>query len=197
MSDEFSQDEIDALMNNGDSGDGEAKPAESPESAAPAEPQPEAAQADENIELTQEELDALLNNVGEAAAAAPAAAATAPAPAAVAPPPPAAPQPVAHPVRFPSLNDEGGASTPKNMEFLLDVALQVSVELGRSKMLVKDVLNVGMGSVIELDKLSGEPVDVMINGKLIAHGEVVVVDENFGVKIVDVIAPDQRLNSAG
>ena len=73
--------------------------------------------------------------------------------------------------------------------------MQVSVELGRSKMLVKDILNVGMGSVIELDKLSGEPVDVMINGKLIAHGEVVVVDENFGVKIVDVISPDQRMNN--
>lgn len=186
MSDEFSQEEIDALMNNANSGDAEAEPADS---------QPEAEQDDANIDLTQEELDALLNNVGEAAAAP--AASTQAAPAAAPPPPPAAPQPVAHPVRFPALSDQGSPSTPKNMDFLLDVTLQVSVELGRSKMLVKDVLNVGMGSVIELDKLSGEPVDVMINGKLIAHGEVVVVDENFGVKIVDVITPDQRMNSAG
>lgn len=189
MSDDFSQDEIDALMNNADSAGGEAEP------AAAADPGPEPAPEDANIELTQEELDALLNNVSEAAATP--AAAPAATPAVASAPQSAAPQPVAHPVRFPSLSDEGGPPTPKNMEFLLDVALQVSVELGRSKMLVKDVLNVGMGSVIELDKLSGEPVDVMINGKLIAHGEVVVVDENFGVKIVDVLSPDQRLNNPG
>ena len=176
MSDEISQDEIDALVNNSTGEEGEA---------APANPQPQAPQDDANIELTQEELDALLDNVGEAAPAATAAESAAPS---------AGPQPVAHPVRFPSLSNENSSSAPRNMDFLLDVSLQVSVELGRSKMLVKDILNVGMGSVIELDKLSGEPVDVMINGKLIAHGEVVVVDENFGVKIVDVISPDQRMD---
>ena len=177
MSDEISQDEIDALVNNSTGEEGEA---------APAAPQPSAAQDDANIELTQEELDSLLNNVGEKA---PTAAPATPGP------PSAGPQPVAHPVRFPALSNEGSSSAPSNMDFLMDVSLQVSVELGRSKMLVKDILNVGMGSVIELDKLSGEPVDVMLNGKLIAYGEVVVVDENFGVKIVDVISPDQRMSN--
>jgi len=183
---EFSEEDVDAMVNEADVGENGAEAVEETVSK-PAETTPDA-----NAELPHNELDNMLSNVAGAVetprAAAPGS--TAPKPAQAAPP-----GEVARPVRFPSLTDESAGVKPQNMEFLMDVALQVSVELGRSKMQVKDVLRLGMGSVIELNKLSGEPVDVMINGKLIAHGEVVVVDENFGVKIVDVLSPEQRMKN--
>ncbi len=81
----------------------------------------------------------------------------------------------------------------ENIELLLDVPLTLSVELGRTQMLMKDILALGEGSIIELDKLAGEPVDVLVNGRLIAKGEVVVIDENFGVRITDIVAPPDRI----
>ena len=81
---------------------------------------------------------------------------------------------------------------PKNIDLLMDLQLQVSIELGRTKLYVKNILELGQGSVIELNKLSGEPVDIYVNEKKFAEGEVVVVDENFGVRITDVIAPSDR-----
>lgn len=80
-----------------------------------------------------------------------------------------------------------------NLDLLKDVPIQVSVELGRTKMLIKDLLSLSSGSIIELDKLAGEPVDILVNGKLIAKGEVVVIDENFGVRITEIISPEKRL----
>jgi flagellar motor switch protein FliN/FliY len=83
------------------------------------------------------------------------------------------------------------------IELLMDVALEVSVELGRSHMSIGEILGLRTGSVIELDKLAGEPVDVSVNGTLIARGEVVVVDEKFGVRITEVVSKARRLATVG
>jgi flagellar motor switch protein FliN/FliY len=77
---------------------------------------------------------------------------------------------------------------------LLDIPLQVTVELGRTKRTVQEILALSSGSIIELDKLAGEPVDILINSKLIAKGEVVVIDENFGVRVTDIISQRDRIN---
>jgi flagellar motor switch protein FliN/FliY len=82
-----------------------------------------------------------------------------------------------------------------NIEILLDIPLEVSVELGRTKIVIKDLIQLGPGSIIELDKLIGEPVDLLVNDKLIARGEVVVFDENFGIRITDIATPAERLKS--
>lgn len=82
-----------------------------------------------------------------------------------------------------------------NIEILLDIPLEVSVELGRTKMIIKDLVQLGPGSIVELDKLIGEPVDLLVNDNLIARGEVVVFDENFGIRITDIVTPTERLKS--
>ncbi len=81
-----------------------------------------------------------------------------------------------------------------NMDMIMDVPLQVTVELGRTRMLIKEILDLGPGSIVELDKLAGEPVDILVNNKLIAKGEVVVIDESFGVRITDIISKMERMN---
>lgn len=81
----------------------------------------------------------------------------------------------------------------RNLDLLLDIPLKVSVELGRTKRTIKDILDLSSGSIIELDKLAGEPVDIFVNEKLIAKGEVVVIDENFGVRVTDIISQSERL----
>jgi len=112
---------------------------------------------------------------------------------------PSAPQPhvMAQPVKLPTLNvsETLGISQDQleNISLLMDVPLQLTVELGRTKMLVKEILGLGEGSIIELDKLAGEPVDLLVNNKLIAKGEVVVIDENFGVRVTDIVRPAERL----
>ncbi len=83
---------------------------------------------------------------------------------------------------------KGDVVTPiKNIDLLMDVALDVVIELGRTVMPLKEVLNLGPGAVIELDKLAGDPVDILVNNKLVARGEVVVIEENFGVRITEII----------
>ena len=79
-----------------------------------------------------------------------------------------------------------------NIGLILDVPLQVTVELGRTKKSIKDILELSNGSIVELDKLAGESVDIHVNGKLLAKGEVVVIDENFGVRITDIVSPEER-----
>lgn len=79
------------------------------------------------------------------------------------------------------------ANVESNLELLQDIPLTVTVEIGRSKMLVKDVLKLTVGSVVELDKLAGEPVDVLVNGKVIARGEVIAVNENYGIRITEIV----------
>ena len=86
-------------------------------------------------------------------------------------------------------------SEARNLNMLLDIPLQVTVELGRTKRSVKEILDLSSGSIIELDKLAGEPVDILVNSRLIAKGEVVVIDENFGVRITDILSQADRLNN--
>ena len=87
------------------------------------------------------------------------------------------------------------AAPTKNIDFILDIPLEVTVELGRTSMLINDLLQLGQGSVIELNKLAGEPLEIMVNRKLIARGEVVVVNEKFGVRLTDIVSPIERVKS--
>lgn len=87
-------------------------------------------------------------------------------------------------------NTAGGIN---NLDFILDVSLQVSVHVGATKMLIKDLLQLGQGSIIELNKLAGEPMDVFVNDKLIARGEVVVVNDKFGIRLTDVTSVTDRV----
>jgi len=97
-------------------------------------------------------------------------------------------------VAVPSGTEAGAkVDVPANIEFILDIPLQVTAELGRSKMVINDLLQLGQGSVIELAKLAGEPLDVFVNGKLVARGEAVVVNEKFGIRLTDIISPAERI----
>ncbi|MDR1440664.1 MAG: flagellar motor switch phosphatase FliY [Clostridiales bacterium] len=107
---------------------------------------------------------------------------------------PAPPQYVnVQPAKFQAFEDEQMVFDKKNIGLVMDVQLEVSVELGRTHKLIKEILEFGQGSIIELDKLAGEPVDVLVNGKAIAKGEVVVIDESFGVRVTDIVHPNKRL----
>jgi flagellar motor switch protein FliN/FliY len=97
------------------------------------------------------------------------------------------------PVKFPPLDEGLPPSIGGNISLILDVPMTLTVELGRTTQLVQDILGLGEGSIIELDKLAGEPVDLLVNGKLIAKGEVVVIDENFGVRVTDIVSPADRI----
>jgi flagellar motor switch protein FliN/FliY len=96
-------------------------------------------------------------------------------------------------IEFPNFERVPVAYPKENMNVLMDVPLEVSVELGRSHKRIKEILELGPGSIIELNKLVGEPVDILVNGKFIAKGEVVVIDENFGVRITDIISSENRI----
>ncbi len=92
------------------------------------------------------------------------------------------------------------AQTPKNgegnsrrLDMLLDVPLEVNVELGRTRMTIQDLLQLGPGSVIELDKVAGEALDILVNGRLVARGEAVVVNDKFGIRITDIVSPQERI----
>lgn len=87
----------------------------------------------------------------------------------------------------------GGGVKDRNLDLILDIPLKVTVELGRTKMPVSELLNLTQGSVIELAKLAGEPMEVLVNDKLIARGEAVVVNEKFGVRLTDIISPSERI----
>lgn len=95
---------------------------------------------------------------------------------------------------FNNLQDENTMTTPRGMEFLLDIPIELAVQLGRSKMLIKELLQLGQGSVVELEKLAGEPMEILANNKLIARGEVVVVNEKFGVRLTDIISTTERIS---
>ena len=84
-----------------------------------------------------------------------------------------------------------------NLDIILDVPLEVSVELGRSRMVINDLLQLGRGSIVELTKLSEEPLDVLVNGKMIARGEVVVVNDKFAIRLTDIISPSERIQNLG
>lgn len=84
-----------------------------------------------------------------------------------------------------------------NLDVILDIPVTVSMEIGQTKLNIRNLLQLNQGSVIELDRLAGEPLDVLVNGTLIAHGEVVVVNEKFGIRLTDVISPAERVKKLG
>ncbi len=92
---------------------------------------------------------------------------------------------------------EAAGKEMPNLDFILDIPLEISVELGRSKVLISELLQLGQGSVIELNKLAGEPLEIFVNQKLIARGEVVVVNEKFGIKMTDIVSPLERVKQLG
>jgi len=97
-------------------------------------------------------------------------------------------------VQFPNLMPHGGTQESGNIGLIMDVFMEMTVELGRTRKLIKEILAMGEGTIIELDKLAGEPVDILVNHKLIAKGEVVVIDENFGVRVTEIVSPMERMN---
>lgn len=128
---------------------------------------------------------------GGAAAAAAGAPAAAAAPASGTAPGSAAGAPAGAPVSTPG---KPVANQPvQTLDFILDVPLKVTVELGRTKMMIRDILQLAQGSVVELSKFAGEPLEVLVNDKLVARGEVVVVNEKFGIRLTDIISPVERI----
>ncbi|MDR0623871.1 MAG: flagellar motor switch protein FliN [Treponema sp.] len=102
------------------------------------------------------------------------------------------------PVQFPNLMPPRGSMQESgNIGLIMDVSMEMTVELGRTRKLIKEILGMGEGTIIELDKLAGEPVDILVNHKLIAKGEVVVIDENFGVRVTEIVSPMERMSEMG
>ena len=100
----------------------------------------------------------------------------------------------ASPVDLEELKDEGSpVNGNPELDVILDIPVEISMEVGRTPITIRNLLQLNQGSVIELDRLAGEPLDVMVNGTLIAHGEVVVVNEKFGIRMTDVISPSERI----
>ena len=105
-----------------------------------------------------------------------------------------APAEAARAAEFDQVQDEGSpAARDVNLEVILDVAVTLSMEVGRTRVPIRSLLKLNQGSVVELDRAAGEPLDVFVNGTLIAHGEVVVVNEKFGIRLTDVVSPAERL----
>jgi flagellar motor switch protein FliN/FliY len=96
---------------------------------------------------------------------------------------------------FNNIQDENRMKNSRGMDFLLDIPVELTVQLGTTKMLIKDLLQLGQGSVVELEKLAGEPMEILANHKLIARGEVVVVNEKFGVRLTDIISANERISN--
>lgn len=97
------------------------------------------------------------------------------------------------PASFPPVQSAEAAAAPRNIDFILDIPMSVAVYVGSTKMAIRDLLQLSQGSVIELDKLAGEPMEVMVNNKLVARGEVVVVNEKFGIRLTDVVSAAERV----
>ena len=95
--------------------------------------------------------------------------------------------------QFSALNEKGRPDQSANLGFILDIPLEVSVELGRTQMLVNDLLKLGQGSVIELSKLAGETLEILANQRLVARGEVVVINEKYGIRVTEIISPMERV----
>ncbi|MDL2285198.1 flagellar motor switch protein FliN [Desulfovibrio sp. OttesenSCG-928-F07] len=102
---------------------------------------------------------------------------------------------------FKDLSEEAKAprvdSERRDLDFILDIPLDVSAELGRTRLLINELLQLGQGSVVELNKLAGEPLEIYVNGKLVARGEAVVINEKFGVRLTDIISPIERVKQLG
>ncbi|MDR3130962.1 MAG: flagellar motor switch protein FliN [Treponema sp.] len=100
-------------------------------------------------------------------------------------------------IQYPNLIPQAGPREQGNIGLIMDVFMEMTVELGRTRKLIKEILSMGEGTIIELDKLAGEPVDILVNHKLIAKGEVVVIDENFGVRVTEIVSPMERMPDIG
>ena len=99
---------------------------------------------------------------------------------------------------FPTFGETGGkASMMNELDMILDIPVQMAVELGRTKITIKNLLQLAHGSVVELDAMAGEPMSVFVNGTLIAQGEVVVVNDKFGIRLTDIITPSERMRKVG
>ena len=101
----------------------------------------------------------------------------------------------AEPAEFADLQQEGTEGGELNLELIMDVPLTLTLEVGRASLNVRDLLKLSQGSVVELNKQAGDPLDVYVNGTLIAHGEVVVVNDKFGIRLIDVVSTDERVES--
>ena len=174
----FSQDDIDSLLNDAEMLAGAGTPSE--QQGSPSEP------PDPVEQPAPAQLDSAGRPFDEAAAEMAAAIAG---DTQSEPPPPPPPPPDAEPVSLPDWGPPGeGDDALQSIELLKDVGLQVKIELGRSRMLVEDVLRLGEGSVVELDKLAGDPVDVYVNDRLVARGEVLVLNDNFCVRVNEIVS---------
>lgn len=98
---------------------------------------------------------------------------------------------------FPPVDNGGAVPAQKNLDFILDIPMQVTVQVGSTKMAVRELLQLGQGSVVELEKLAGEAMEVLVNNKLVARGEVVVVNEKYGIRLTDVISTVERVQQLG
>lgn len=98
-------------------------------------------------------------------------------------------------VQAQSLNDSGVGSGDPKLDVILDIPVTIAMEIGRTDISIRNLLKLNQGSVVELDRLAGEPMDVLVNGTLVAHGEVVVVNEKFGIRLTDVISPADRIKN--
>lgn len=99
----------------------------------------------------------------------------------------------ARPANFGSLKPESNG-TVTNLDMILDIPVTLSVEMGRTRIMVKDLLQLGQGAVVELEKLAGEPMEILVNGRLVARGEAVVINEKFGIKLTDIASPSERIS---
>ncbi len=97
------------------------------------------------------------------------------------------------PAAFEKLSQSGATTIANDLEMILDIPVQLTVQLGKTKIAIRSLLQLAQGSVVELDGLAGEPMDVLVNGCLIAQGEVVVVNEKFGIRLTDIVTPSERL----
>jgi flagellar motor switch protein FliN/FliY len=100
---------------------------------------------------------------------------------------------------FEELNEDAGLQTPRtgetSLDVILDIPVTLSMEIGRSRISIQNLLQLARGSVVELDRMAGEPLDVLVNGTLVAHGEVVVINDKFGVRLSDVVSPAERVST--
>ena len=107
------------------------------------------------------------------------------------------PAPEVTPAAMPSLKAEQQSAAPGSLENILDIPVTLAVEIGSTEVSIRNLLQFNQGSVVELDRLAGEPLDVLVNGTLIAHGEVVVVNEKFGIRLTDVVSAHERVRKLG
>ncbi len=190
MSEELRQDDIDALLNQNQEEEPEKKGAESEETKAEEGGTPEVGEAEadllaqweEALKEAQEAKPQEGSSSAEEKAAQKSEAKEAP----------SAAQPSFEEFR----QAEGGEGHP-NLDFILDIPLEISVEIGRSKMIINDLLKLSQGSIIELNKLAGEPAEIYVNQRLMARGEVVVVNDRFAVRLTEIISPQERVRQLG